>query len=234
VRAGADGFGNYWYGIADMRKVNFFYTSCTPTCASQVTNRPSEKTQLFCALLSTALHLLMWGLASQGDEWDLSMQGCEKGSCRNGMCAAKDAVASEWYRTNEEKKKSFFSMFLPDKGGNLCIESPRSMPGIDAIRRGTAAVVKSGSSVGKHLYYYPEDARAVSNFYGGCVGECACTDRLVRTKGGSQVCHIADEGVRIFFFPMPGCVPFPLMFASRRPNKHYSFCLGFWVRMFRV
>ena len=207
-----------------MRKVNFFYTSCTPTCASQVTNSPSKKNSTLLCLAFDCVAPSHVGLASQGDEWDLSMQGCEKGSCRNGMCAAKDAVASEWYRTNEEKKKNFFSMFLPDKGGNLCIETPRSMPGIDAIRRGTAAVVKSGSSVGKHLYYYPEDARAVSNFYGGCVGECACTDRLVRNKGGSQVCRITDEGVRIFFFPIPGCVPSPFLFASRRANKRNSFC----------
>jgi hypothetical protein len=135
------------------------------------------------------------------------------------MCAAKDAVASEWYSTNEEKKKNLFFRFFPDKGGNLCIETPRSMPGIDAMRRGTAAVVKSGANVGKQLYYYPEDARAVSNFYGGCVGECACTDRLVRTKDGSQVCHIADEGVRIFFFPIPGCAFLPFLFRIPQ-NKH--------------
>eukprot|EP00283_Hemiselmis_rufescens_P000459 CAMPEP_0173468718 /NCGR_PEP_ID=MMETSP1357-20121228/76993_1 /TAXON_ID=77926 /ORGANISM="Hemiselmis rufescens, Strain PCC563" /LENGTH=330 /DNA_ID=CAMNT_0014436943 /DNA_START=511 /DNA_END=1503 /DNA_ORIENTATION=- len=137
--------------------------------------------------------------ASSIDTYEPDIASCDHGVCDGGVCRVRNGVALGWYR--RMKKKGVGSMFFfgGDSKGDVCVENPKSRVGIQALDRGTSAVEKGGKGGEGQVFYNPEDARQVSLFYSTCHGQCACLDAL-RSDGD---CEVQDEGVRIFFDPVP-------------------------------
>ena len=202
--------GHFWYPVNDKAKVNFFYSTCAPTCASAA------------------------------DAYRPPLLACKKGVCDGGMCQVRDRTALKWLEAKKiatRQLNPLFHLFSANSlpSGVVC-EPLTAAPGLVAVEQGTLEAEKQKSKKGETMasaefYYDPQLAEAVRLLYEGCDGPCACNDQYLQAQ---HRCSITDEDVRVFFDPARGHPRYTNAYCAQRaaaPIHAHGDLQGGWQSM---